>query len=155
MPGPGRFRIIDNMSPGPRSDDAAEPSLAEMQALLDARLPLPARIVATTWTARYRLHRRGVPRYRQGRVFLAGDAAHVHSPVGAQGMNTGIQDAYNLAWKLAAVEHGHADPPCSTPTTANDTRWGRPCCAPPTGRLASLPLPVSSLVSSAAICCRT
>jgi 2-polyprenyl-6-methoxyphenol hydroxylase-like FAD-dependent oxidoreductase len=110
MPGPGRFRIIANISPGPRSDEAAEPSLAEMQALLDARLSLPARIVTTTWTARYRLHRRGVPRYRQGRVFLAGDAAHVHSPVGAQGMNTGIQDAYNLAWKLAAVEHGHADP---------------------------------------------
>jgi 2-polyprenyl-6-methoxyphenol hydroxylase-like FAD-dependent oxidoreductase len=110
MPGPSRFRIISNISSGSRSGDAAEPSLAEMQALLDARLPLPARIVTTTWTARYRLHRRGVPRYRQGRVFLAGDAAHVHSPVGAQGMNTGIQDAYNLAWKLAAVEHGHADP---------------------------------------------
>ncbi len=110
MPGPSRFRIFGNMSPGPRSDDAAEPSLAEMQALLDARLPLPARIVTTTWTARYRLHRRGVPCYRQGRVFLAGDAAHVHSPAGAQGMNTGIQDAYNLAWKLAAVEHGFADP---------------------------------------------
>ncbi|MGH3811501.1 MAG: FAD-dependent monooxygenase [Pseudonocardiaceae bacterium] len=110
MPGPSRFRIIGNTSPGPHSDAAAEPSLAEMQALLDARLPLPARIVTTTWTARYRLHRRGVPRYRQGRVFLAGDAAHVHSPAGAQGMNTGIQDAYNLAWKLAAVEHGHADP---------------------------------------------
>jgi 2-polyprenyl-6-methoxyphenol hydroxylase-like FAD-dependent oxidoreductase len=110
MPGPSRFRIFGNVSPGPRSDDAAEPSVAEMQALLDARLPLPARIVTTTWTARYRLHRRGVPRYRQDRVFLAGDAAHVHSPAGAQGMNTGIQDAYNLAWKLAAVEHGHADP---------------------------------------------
>jgi 2-polyprenyl-6-methoxyphenol hydroxylase-like FAD-dependent oxidoreductase len=110
MPGPRRFRIIANNSPGPRRDDAPEPSLAEMQALLDARLTLPARILATTWTARYRLHRRGVPHYRQGRVFLAGDAAHVHSPVGAQGMNTGIQDAYNLAWKLAAVEHGHADP---------------------------------------------
>ena len=79
MPGPSRFRIIANMSPGPRSDDATEPSLAEIQALLDARLPLPARIVTTTtWTARYRLHRRGVPRYRQGRVFLAGDAAHRH-----------------------------------------------------------------------------
>ncbi|MGH3800797.1 MAG: FAD-dependent monooxygenase [Pseudonocardiaceae bacterium] len=110
MPGPSRFRIFGNISPGPHSGDAAQPSLAEMQALLDARLPLPARIVTTTWTARYRLHRRGVPRYRQGRVFLAGDAAHVHSPAGAQGMNTGIQDAYNLAWKLAAVEHGHADP---------------------------------------------
>ena len=76
MPGPHRFRIFGNTSPSPRSDAAAEPSLAEIQALLDARLPLPARIVTTTWTARYRLHRRGVSRYRQGRVFLAGDAAH-------------------------------------------------------------------------------
>jgi hypothetical protein len=58
---------------------------------------------------RYRVHSRVVPRYRDGQVFLAGDAAHVHSPAGAQGMNTGIQDAYNLAWKLALVERGIAD----------------------------------------------
>jgi len=49
-----------------------------------------------------------VDRYREGHVFLAGDAAHIHSPVGGQGMNTGIQDAYNLGWKLAAVANlGH------------------------------------------------
>ena len=58
---------------------------------------------------RYRVHSRSVPRYRDGRAFLVGDAAHVHSPAGAQGMNTGIQDAYNLAWKLALVERGLAD----------------------------------------------
>ncbi len=58
---------------------------------------------------RYRVHSRSVPRYRDGRIFLVGDAAHVHSPAGAQGMNTGIQDAYNLAWKLALVERGIAD----------------------------------------------
>jgi len=50
-----------------------------------------------------------VPRYRVGRVFLAGDAAHCHSPAGSQGMNTGIQDATNLGWKLAAAVRGHDD----------------------------------------------
>jgi hypothetical protein len=55
------------------------------------------------------VHSRTVPHYRDGRVFLVGDAAHVHSPAGAQGMNTGIQDAYNLGWKLALVERGIAD----------------------------------------------
>ncbi|SDP11231.1 FAD-dependent monooxygenase [Lentzea jiangxiensis] len=54
-----------------------------------------------TWTSLYRTNIRMVDRFRVGRVFLAGDAAHVHSPAGAQGMNTGIQDAYNLGWKLA------------------------------------------------------
>jgi hypothetical protein len=58
----------------------------------------------------FRLHHRAATRYRAGRVFLAGDAAHIHSPAGAQGMNTGIQDAVNLAWKLAHTLRGVADP---------------------------------------------
>jgi 2-polyprenyl-6-methoxyphenol hydroxylase-like FAD-dependent oxidoreductase len=58
------------------------------------------------WTRRYRSESRQVPRYRAGRVLLAGDAAHAHSPAGAQGMNTGLQDAVNLGWKLAAAVHG-------------------------------------------------
>jgi 2-polyprenyl-6-methoxyphenol hydroxylase-like FAD-dependent oxidoreductase len=58
------------------------------------------------WSRRYRSESRQVPRYREGRVFLAGDAAHAHSPAGAQGMNTGLQDAVNLGWKLAAAVHG-------------------------------------------------
>ncbi|HEY4216547.1 MAG TPA: FAD-dependent monooxygenase [Gemmatimonadaceae bacterium] len=66
----------------------------------------PPVIERALWLTRYRLHRRGVKTYRSGRAFLAGDAAHIHSPVGGQGMNTGIQDAYNLAWKLALVENG-------------------------------------------------
>lgn len=60
------------------------------------------------WVSRFRSDERQVPRYRQGRVFLAGDAAHVHSPAGGMGMNTGMQDAANLSWKLAAVVHGWA-----------------------------------------------
>jgi hypothetical protein len=60
------------------------------------------------WSTRFLSERRQAERYRVGRVFLAGDAAHVHSPVGGQGMNTGIQDAMNLGWKLAAVLRGRA-----------------------------------------------
>jgi len=62
------------------------------------------------WMARFHSEERQVPRYRQGRVLLAGDAAHVHSPAGGQGMNTGLQDAANLGWKLAATVHGWAPP---------------------------------------------
>ncbi|WP_067185236.1 FAD-dependent monooxygenase [Microtetraspora niveoalba] len=62
------------------------------------------------WSTRFRNQRRQADAYRKGRVFLAGDAAHVHSPLGALGMNTGIQDAMNLGWKIAAAIHGHAAP---------------------------------------------
>ncbi len=65
-------------------------------------------IKACSWFSTYRIHHRSAQRFRDGRCFLLGDAAHVHSPVGAQGMNTGLQDAYNLAWKLALVVKGQA-----------------------------------------------
>ena len=61
------------------------------------------------WFSTYRVHHRVADHFRQGRAFLLGDAAHIHSPVGGQGMNTGIGDAINLAWKLAAVIHGRAN----------------------------------------------
>jgi hypothetical protein len=64
------------------------------------------RLHDATWLSLYRANVRMVDRYRVGRIFIAGDAAHVHSPVGGQGMNTGIQDAYNLGWKLSAVVAG-------------------------------------------------
>jgi len=86
------------------------PTLAEVQAYVDKRLPVNARLSNPRWLSRYRVSKRIVSRYRVGRVFLVGDAAHVHSTTGAQGMNTGIQDAYNLAWKLALVLKGQADP---------------------------------------------
>jgi 2-polyprenyl-6-methoxyphenol hydroxylase-like FAD-dependent oxidoreductase len=63
-----------------------------------------------SWFSTYRIHHRAAERFRDRRCFLLGDAAHVHSPMGAQGMNTGLQDAYNLAWKLALVVKGEADP---------------------------------------------
>jgi 2-polyprenyl-6-methoxyphenol hydroxylase-like FAD-dependent oxidoreductase len=62
-----------------------------------------------SWFSTYRIHHRRAERFREGRCFLLGDAAHIHSPVGAQGMNTGLQDAYNLGWKLALVASGGAD----------------------------------------------
>ena len=68
-----------------------------------------SRFKACTWFSTYRIHHRAPSRFRDRRCFLLGDAAHIHSPVGAQGMNTGLQDAYNLAWKLALVVKGQAD----------------------------------------------
>jgi 2-polyprenyl-6-methoxyphenol hydroxylase-like FAD-dependent oxidoreductase len=111
MPGENRYRIFGNFPPGPEGPSAeySEPSHEEFQAMVDERVGFPAKVVREYWVTRYRVHSRSVPRYRDGRIFLVGDAAHVHSPAGAQGMNTGIQDAYNLAWKLALVERGIAD----------------------------------------------
>jgi 2-polyprenyl-6-methoxyphenol hydroxylase-like FAD-dependent oxidoreductase len=95
-------------SVGPGQED--EVSLAAMQRQADARATgVDIRIVDADWMSLWRANIRMVDRYRSGNVFLAGDAAHVHSPAGGQGMNTGIQDGYNLGWKLAAVLGG-ADP---------------------------------------------
>jgi hypothetical protein len=65
-------------------------------------------VLRSHWLSYFEIHSAQVPAYRWGRVFLAGDAGHIHSPAGGQGMNTGMQDAFNLAWKLAAVIHGQA-----------------------------------------------
>lgn len=65
-------------------------------------------IKSCSWFSTYRIHHRGAVRFRDRRCFLLGDAAHIHSPVGAQGMNTGLQDSYNLAWKLALVVKNQA-----------------------------------------------
>src|SRR5271155_1673819 len=67
------------------------------------------KVEQVNWFSTYRVHHRVADHFRKGRAFILGDAAHIHSPVGGQGMNTGIGDAVNLAWKLAAVLHGRAD----------------------------------------------
>src|SRR5258708_25740989 len=67
-------------------------------------------VARVNWFSTYRVHHRVAERFREGREFLLGDAAHIHSPVGGQGMNTGIGDAVNLAWKLAAVPPGPPNP---------------------------------------------
>ncbi|MGB0758925.1 MAG: FAD-dependent monooxygenase [Rubripirellula sp.] len=78
-----------------------EPTLQEIQRYLDERGTGGVRAANPAWLAEFRVNERKVAHYAVGRVFLAGDSAHVHSPAGGQGMNTGIQDACNLAWKLA------------------------------------------------------
>ncbi len=83
------------------------PSQDELQTILDQRIG-GIRLLRSHWLTSFEIHHARVPAYRWGRVFLAGDAAHIHSPAGGQGMNTGMQDAFNLAWKLAAVIDGQA-----------------------------------------------
>jgi 2-polyprenyl-6-methoxyphenol hydroxylase-like FAD-dependent oxidoreductase len=106
----GSYRILcarTDQDPGNRT----EPELAELQAILrDASGDAEAELSDPTWLARWRSTHRIAERFRLGRVFLAGDAGHIHVPIGGQGMNTGIQDAFNLAWKLAAVIRGNAAP---------------------------------------------
>jgi 2-polyprenyl-6-methoxyphenol hydroxylase-like FAD-dependent oxidoreductase len=97
----------------PRTDPTppdAPVTLDEVQHLADAYTGGTIRLHDPAWMTNFRLHHRAATRYRAGRVFLAGDAAHIHSPAGAQGMNTGIQDAINLGWKLAHALHGVTDP---------------------------------------------
>ncbi len=103
----GVHRIIASHSDAPQT--TGDPSLADVQALTDALSPLQLALRDPVWLARFRLHHRQADQYRRGPLFLAGDAAHIHSPAGGQGMNTGIQDAANLAWKLALVVRGEAE----------------------------------------------
>jgi 2-polyprenyl-6-methoxyphenol hydroxylase-like FAD-dependent oxidoreductase len=105
---PASWRLL-GMHPTLHGQPAsARPSLAELQALADRFTGGRLRLRDPVWMTWFRLAHRQAARYRAGRVFLAGDAAHVHSPAGAQGMNTGIQDAWNLGWKLALVARGLA-----------------------------------------------
>ena len=89
-------------------DDAAgeRPSVADAQAVIDRHVPGAPRILAADNAACFALHHRVARRFRAGRVLLAGDAAHAMTPVSGQGMNTGVQDAYNLAWKLRLALDG-------------------------------------------------
>lgn len=87
---------------------ASELSLQDLQLFADAITQEQLKLYDPAWLTRFQVHHRQAARYRVGQVFLTGDAAHVHSPAGAQGMNTGIQDAWNLGWKLALVTKGLA-----------------------------------------------
>jgi 2-polyprenyl-6-methoxyphenol hydroxylase-like FAD-dependent oxidoreductase len=101
-----RCRIIVNLR-GEESDrSTSEPQLAEIQAIVDRRAISGIRLSDPVWLSRFHISHRKVPEFRSGRVFLAGDSAHIHSPAGGQGMNTGIQDAFNLAWKIGLVAQG-------------------------------------------------
>jgi 2-polyprenyl-6-methoxyphenol hydroxylase-like FAD-dependent oxidoreductase len=101
----GRYRVIFFMfHDGPE----LPMTLETFQTLADQRMPKGTRLVDPAWMVAFRIHCRRTNHYRKQSAFVAGDAAHIHSPAGGQGMNTGIQDAYNLAWKLALVQAGAA-----------------------------------------------
>lgn len=118
MPGHKRYRLIFQL---PRcrnklkkaygvvkDEEIAPPSLEEAQGMIRAYGDEQAIVSHPVWMAHFHVNSRLANRYREGRAFLAGDAAHIHSPVGGQGMNTGLQDVFNLAWKMAAVHQGKA-----------------------------------------------
>ena len=88
----------------------SELSLAELQTVVDGATGGSVKLRDPAWLAHFHLHHRQAAHYQRDSIFLAGDAGHIHSPVGAQGMNTGIQDAWNLGWKLAMVVKGIATP---------------------------------------------
>ncbi|MFD9406391.1 FAD-dependent monooxygenase [Streptomyces sp. NPDC059989] len=125
LPGPGRYRMSMMVPPelstarqAQEDPDGIEhglqtsraPELPDIQTVLDRLSPRPTTVSDIRWASVFRISHRIVDRYGDGRVFVAGDAAHIHPPTGAQGMNTGIQDAWNLAWKLALAVEGVAHP---------------------------------------------
>jgi 2-polyprenyl-6-methoxyphenol hydroxylase-like FAD-dependent oxidoreductase len=103
----GRMRFLAEVHDAPGAPLDMNPTLDELQAIIDKRIG-GIRLLRSHWLTRFEIHHARVPAYRWSRVFLTGDAAHIHSPAGGQGMNTGMQDAFNLAWKLATVINGDA-----------------------------------------------
>ncbi|WP_278262446.1 FAD-dependent monooxygenase [Nocardia sp. AG03] len=123
LPGKHRYRVSMRVPPeleistsvgGDRVEHGfgagTAPDLAAIQAVLDRLAPEPTTASHLRWSSVFRISHRIVDTYSRGRVFVAGDAAHIHPPTGAQGMNTGIQDAHNLAWKLALAVAEAASP---------------------------------------------
>ncbi|MCF6386692.1 FAD-dependent monooxygenase [Mycobacterium sp. MBM] len=118
LPGRGRYRMSTLVPPDLSTPDSGEvqhgleigdsPELQHIQSVIDRLSPEPATVSNMRWSSKFRISHRIVDAYGRGRVFVAGDAAHIHPPTGAQGMNTGIQDAVNLAWKLALAVSGEA-----------------------------------------------
>lgn len=100
------WRIISTRDP---HAGTAPPTLEELQEHVNQRGPRGLTLSNPEWLSTFRISERRVDRFRMGRIILAGDAAHIHSPAGGQGMNTGIQDAFNLGWKLALIFHHNAD----------------------------------------------
>jgi 2-polyprenyl-6-methoxyphenol hydroxylase-like FAD-dependent oxidoreductase len=102
LPGEKHWRIVGAFPEGHEKDEG-EILYEEIEARIKAEADLELDITRVDWFSTYKVHTRHVDRFSSGRCFVAGDAAHIHTPAGGQGMNTGIQDAYNLAWKLALV----------------------------------------------------
>lgn len=108
MPKNKTWRILAQYD-GP--DVGEHPDLAVFKQIIAQRTPLDPEVFDPVWTTTFNAYQRRAEIFRKGNVLIAGDAAHSHSPIGGQGMNTGLQDAYNLAWKLAMVVNGTAGDP--------------------------------------------
>ncbi len=106
MRGRDHWRVVGIVPPELRARDDLQ--FADVTPSISAQAGVALKFDECRWFSTYRIQHRHAKRFRDRRCFLLGDAAHIHSPVGAQGMNTGLQDAYNLAWKLALVAAGHA-----------------------------------------------
>ncbi|MFG2318183.1 FAD-dependent oxidoreductase [Streptomyces tendae] len=106
FPDEGKWRLLDTDDVG--DEDRPDVVRARFEAKMSEGLGRPVRVKELTWMSVFTIRQRMVESMRSGRCFLAGDAAHVHSPASGQGLNTGVQDAYNLAWKLASVVNGQA-----------------------------------------------
>ncbi|MCH2181078.1 MAG: FAD-dependent monooxygenase [Mariniblastus sp.] len=108
--GATRWRVIADGGPVDVDQPRSDPSEEDIQTILDERTALGWTFSNCYWKSEFRINERQIENYVHGRILFAGDAAHVHSPAGGQGMNTGVQDATNLAWKVALVELGAAGP---------------------------------------------
>ena len=144
LAGEGRARLIGTV----RDERADRADTLTFSDVSDRAIDhLKVAIAKVNWFSTYHVHHRVTQHFRKGRAFLLGDAAHIHSPAGGQGMNTGIGDAINLAWKLAAVVAGRAPTACSTATKPSGSAlrggWSRPPIAssaspPPKAGLADI-----------------
>lgn len=108
LKGDKRYRIVGSFPEGHEKDEG-DILYEEIERHIKEKAKLDLDIHDVEWFSTYRVHTRHVNRFSNGRGFLAGDAAHIHTPAGGQGMNTGIQDSYNLAWKIALVLRGDAN----------------------------------------------
>lgn len=108
MSGPQQYRAVGVLPPSIKNPD--DFPFDDIKAHIEQNFGLPVRVIGHSWHASYRVHHRIVDNFRSGNAFLVGDAAHIHSPAGGQGMNTGLGDAINLGWKLAGVVNDWCDP---------------------------------------------
>ena len=124
----GSYRIVATLDEAPE-----QPGIADIQALLDGRGPTrgSGKVLKVHWSSRFRLHHRVADVYRRGPFLLVGDAAHVHSPAGGQGMNTGLVDACVLGRLLAQVLSGRSETDTSTRMTHCDARQPNKYCNSP------------------------
>lgn len=111
MHGEKHWRLVGNLPEHEGKEDPPEILYEQIELKVKSLAQVPLDITNVRWFFSYKVHTRHAESFAKGRCFLAGDAAHIHTPAGGQGMNTGIQDAYNLAWKIAFVLRGYAKEP--------------------------------------------